>query len=195
MQKIFEASKTNLHPIIRGRFSSRLIDSNRPVPPEVIATLLEAARWAPSSGNGQPWRYLVFDDRNPQALDQARGLLDSGNQVWAGRAPVLILAVAKEIRKGGKTNRYAQHDLGLANQNLLLQAIWMGLHARPMAGFNRAGAEDAFEIPDGYRAMVMIALGHPGRLEDVEPEVQAKEKLPRQRKPQEQFVFLGEWPD
>jgi nitroreductase len=195
MEKTIDLSKADLHPIIRDRFSSRLIDPDRPVPPEVLVTLLEAARWAPSSGNGQPWRYLVFDDRNPQALETARGLLSPGNRVWAGQAPVLIFAVAKEVRSEGKVNRYAQHDLGLANQNLLLQAVFMGLHARPMAGFDRRGAEEAFSVPEGYRAMVMIAMGYPGRLEDVDPEVQAKEKLPRRRRPQEQFVFVGEWPD
>ena len=192
---MIELSNTDLHPIIRDRFSSRLFDPDRPVPPEMTTALLEAARWAPSSGNGQPWRYLVFDDRNPEALQTARDLLNPGNKVWAESAPVLILSVAKEVRGQGKINSYAQHDLGLANQNLLLQATWMGLHVRPMAGFDRSGAEESFNIPDGYRAMVMIALGYPGQIEDVEPEVQAKEKLPRRRKPQEQFVFMGKWPD
>ncbi|MGD8603774.1 MAG: nitroreductase family protein [Anaerolineales bacterium] len=195
METKIDKPKMDLHPIIRDRFSSRLMDPDRPVPAEVLDLLLEAARWAPSSGNGQPWRYLIFDSRHPRALQKARQLLNDDNRVWAGKASVLILAVAKEVRTGGKINRYAQHDLGLANQNLLLQAAWMGLHARPMAGFDRAGAEKAFHIPEGYRAMVMIAIGYPGRLEEVHPEVQAKEKLPRRRKPQEQFVFLGDWSD
>lgn len=171
------------------------MDPERPIPHKVVEVLLEAARWAPSSGNGQPWRYLIFDDRSPRELEKARNLLNPGNQIWAGRAPVLILAVAREIRRGGKFNPYAQHDLGLANQNLLLQASWMGLHVRPMAGFDQAGAEETFSIPEGFRAMVMIALGYPGKLEDADQEVQVKEELPRQRKPQEQFVWLGGWPE
>jgi nitroreductase len=195
MKKNTNTSQVEVHPIIRERFSSRLMDPDRPIPHEVVEALLEAARWAPSSGNGQPWRYLIFDDRHPRELEKARNLLDPGNRVWAGRAPVLILAVAREVRSGGKFNPYARHDLGLANQNLLLQASWMGLHVRPMAGFDRGGAEDIFSIPEGFRAMVMIALGYPGRLEDVDQEVQAKEELPRQRKPQEQFGYLGGWPE
>ena len=195
MKKSTKSSQVEVHPIIRGRFSSRLMDPDRPIPHEVVEAILEAARWAPSSGNGQPWRYIIFDDRSPHELDKARNLLNPSNRVWAGRAPALILAVTREIRSGGKFNLYAQHDLGLANQNLLQQASWMGLHVRPMAGFDQGGAEDTFSIPEGFRAMVMIALGYPGKLEDVDQEVQAKEELPRQRKPQEQFGFLGGWPE
>lgn len=195
MENTTGSSPGEVHPLIRARYSSRLMDPDRAVPPMVIEALLEAARWAPSSGNGQPWRFVVFDDGSPQTLDHARSLLNPGNHKWASRAPVLILAVAREVRRSGKTNAYAQHDLGLATQNLLLQATWMGLHVRPMAGFDRDGAEEAFGIPEGHRAMVMIAVGYPGKLEDVDKEVRAKEELPRQRKPQEQFVFWGHWPE
>lgn len=182
-----------VHTLIRTRASSRVYDPDRPVPPEMLTALLEAARWAPSSGNGQPWRYLVFDDRVPAAREDARSCLVPDNAVWAGRAPVLLLAIAREIRAGGKTNRYAKHDLGLANQNILLQAVAMGLCCRPMGGFNNEKAARLFRIPAGHLPMVMIALGFPGSPEDVGEAVREKEAQARTRRPVDEFAFLGAW--
>lgn len=189
MTEVMEA----VHRLIRSRASSRVYDPERPVPPEMIAALLEAARWAPSSGNGQPWRYLVFDDRVPDAREAARSCLVPGNAVWANRAPVLLLGVAREIRAGGKTNRYAKHDLGLADQNILLQAVAMGLHCRPMGGFDKEKAASLFELPVGHQPLIMIALGFPGRLEDLPQEVQEKEAQERTRHGIDEFAFHGSW--
>ena len=92
---------TEIHSLLRQRRSSRLYDPDRPVSPEQIASLLEAARWAPSSNNRQPWRYLIFDDRLPQARALARTCLDEGNQAWATAAPVLIAGISVSFRVVG----------------------------------------------------------------------------------------------
>jgi len=185
--------KLDIHHLLRDRVSSRVFDKERPVPAGYVDLLLEAARWAPSAGNGQPWRYLVFDERVPDARETARACLNPDNVVWARLAPVLFLAVAQEIRAGGKANPYAAHDLGLANQNLLLQAIALGLDCRPMAGFDKGRAAEEFNIPQGYRPMVMIAVGFAGEMEAVDETVRQKEAQPRTRKPFEMFAFHGGW--
>ncbi len=167
--------------------------AGRAVPPEWVDLLLEAARWAPSSRNAQPWRYLVFDGRVPEALQAARECLTPGNQVWASRSPVLILAVAQTVQENGKVNAKALHDLGMANENLLLQAIALGLHCRPMGGFDVEKARHSFCIPEGYEPVVMIAIGHPGQTEDLAPEVRERAAAPRTRRPLEKLVHLGEW--
>ncbi len=183
----------DIHSLLHQRRSSRLYDPDRPVGPELIDSLLEAARWAPSSGNGQPWKYLVFDDRLPQARQMARSCLNEDNQAWANTAPVLIAGISRDLRENGRPNAKAQHDLGLANMSLLLQAIALGLNCRPMGGFDGNRLRELFHIPEDHTPTVMIALGYPGRAEDVPESVQAQEGQPRERKPIEAFVHWGNW--
>ncbi|MBN2555664.1 MAG: nitroreductase family protein [Anaerolineales bacterium] len=183
----------DIHHLLRDRSSSRVYDEEHAVSAGYVDLLLEAARWAPSAGNGQPWRYLVFDERVPDAREIARACLNPDNAVWAKYAPILLLAVAQEIRAGGKPNPYAAHDLGLANQSLLLQAIALGLNCRPMAGFDKGRAVENFNIPQGYRPMVMIAVGFAGEMEAVDETVRQKEAQPRTRNSIEMFAFHGGW--
>jgi len=184
---------TEIHSLLRQRRSSRLYDPDRPVSPEQIASLLEAARWAPSSSNRQPWRYLVFDDRLPRARALARACLDEGNQVWATAAPVLIAGISKDVHDNGRPNAKAQHDLGLANMSLMLQAIALGLNCRPMGGFDAQRLRQIFNIPEDHTPTVMIAVGYPGRPEDVPESVRANEGQPRERLPIEALVHWGSW--
>jgi nitroreductase len=184
---------TDIHPLIRSRSSSRIFDPQRPVSPQTVRLLIEAARWAPSSRNRQPWRFLVFDLETPDALAAARACLNAGNQAWASRAPVLILAVSEDVSDSGRPNAKAQHDLGLANENLLLQCAALGLHCRPMGGFDAHEAREAFCVPEGYTPMVMIAVGYPGEVDDLSQEVQDKERVLRQRRPLECIAFHGIW--
>jgi nitroreductase len=185
--------ENDIHPLIRTRWSSRAMDPDKPVPLAVIDQLLEAARWAPSSRNRQPWRYLVFDERVPEARARARDCLRHANQIWAIRAPVLLLAVAKVTVDDGRANEYAKHDIGMANENLLLQAIALGLSCRPMAGFNHEKAQRSFNIPEGYEPMVIIAVGYPGAIEELPREVQEKQARPRERHSIEDVAFHGDW--
>lgn len=188
-----EFPNPEIHSLIRSRRSSRIYNPDRLLTWEQILLLLEAARSAPSSSNRQPWVYLVFEPSNPEQLEKARSCLNPDNRVWANRAPLLLLAVSEDIRPDGRENTKALHDLGMANQNLLLQATAMGLNCRPMAGFDAEKARQLFNIPEGYTPRVMIAVGYPGDIEDLPEEVQEKERKDRTRKPVEHFAFRGNW--
>jgi nitroreductase len=186
------ASDVPISPLLARRWSPRAV-SSKPVEPETLRTLFEAARWAPSCFNEQPWRYLIFDHRNPEALEAARSCLVGGN-AWAKKSPVLLISVAREtFTHNGKPNRHGQHDVGLASENLVLQATELGLISHQMAGFDAARARELFKIPEGFTPMAMIVLGYPGDLEELPPDLQDREKAPRTRKPLAEFAFSGTW--
>ncbi len=182
-----------VHELLRSRWSPRAFDPDRPVSSAEVATLLEAARIAPSTFNEQPWRFLVFDATDAASRELARGCLTPGN-AWARLAPVLFLSVAAERwSKDGTPNRFAAHDVGLATGDLLLQACAMGLAGHPMAGYDAAQARELFGIPEGFTPMAMIAVGHsgdPGALSEPHRE---RELAPRKRKPMEEIAFAGAW--
>ena len=136
----------------RRRWSPRAFEEDRAVEREKLLTLLEAARWAPSCFNDQPRHFLVFDGSDPEALEKARACLASGN-AWALKAPVLLLSVAREsFEQNGKPNRWGQHDTGLATENLLLEAVEMGLAAHAMGGYDEVRIFGNASLP-GYVGM------------------------------------------
>ncbi len=182
-----------IHPLLARRWSARALDPDRPVEPEKLDVLLEAARWAPSCNNDQPWSYLIFDGSDPGALEQARSCLVEGN-AWARKAPLLLLSVAREhFTYKGRPNRHAQHDVGLASENLVLQATELGLVNHQMAGFDADKARALFGIPEGHTPMAMIALGYPGKIEALPDPLQERERGPRTRKAVEEWAFQGKW--
>lgn len=187
-------NKENIHPLLRDRFSSRRMDAKRPISSSQIDQILQAACWAPSANNQQPWRYLIFDESTPNERQTARSCLNPSNQIWANNAPVLILALAEQTRSDGKTNPKAIHDLGMANENLLLQATALGLHCRPMGGFDFDCVRKTFDIPERFLPVVIIAIGYSAPIEDFPEEVQQKEQQPRSRRPIAETVFYGKWP-
>jgi nitroreductase len=192
MEKPFPAERPILE-ILGRRWSGRAIDPERPVARETVATLLEAARAAPSSFNEQPWRFLVFDGSDGEALEQARSCLVEGN-AWAKKAPLILLSVAAERwARDGSPNWHAQHDVGLASENLALQAIAEGLVVHFMAGFDADRARELFGIPEGFTPMAMIAVGYPGNPDELPPKLRERERAPRQRKPIEEIAFAGRW--
>jgi nitroreductase len=183
-----------INELLARRWSPRVFE-DRAVERHKILSLLEAARWAPSCFNEQPWCYLVFDGSDPEALESARSCLVEGNS-WARKAPVLMLSVARNnFEHGGAPNRHAQHDVGLASENLVLQAVALGLVAHQMAGFDLERARRQFHIPEGFTPMAMIAIGYPyrGSLDSIPEKLRAKELAPRQRRPIEEFAFSGKW--
>ncbi|KPJ62432.1 nitroreductase [candidate division KD3-62 bacterium DG_56] len=182
-----------IHELLARRWSPRAIDPSRPLTAEEIDRLLEAARWAPSSFNEQPWRYLVFDGSDPAALQAARDCLVEGNR-WARLAPVLMLSVARDrFSHNDRPNRTAQHDVGLASENLVLQAVAMGLAAHQMSGFSVQRAREAFNIAEGYTPLAMIAIGHHGRIEDLPEDKREAETAPRTRKALSEIAYWGAW--
>jgi nitroreductase len=180
---------------IKRRWSPRVFEEGRPVEREKILTLLEAARWAPSCFNEQPWRYLVFDGTDAEAMDKARACLVDGN-AWALKAPVLMISIARDnFTHNEEPNRTAQHDVGLASENLVVEAVAQGLAAHQMAGFNTAQARTAFHIPEDYTVLAMIAVGYPyrGSLDQLNEKTRASELAPRKRKPMADIAFAGDW--
>ena len=188
---MFEKPARTDHPIfdlLARRWSTRAF-AGRGVDTETLASLFEAARWAPSSGNGQPWSYLVATKENPAEHERMAGVLTPGN-AWARKAPVLAISVAS-LHRADKPNRTAHHDLGLANENLVIQAVSMGLAVHMMAGFHVDMAREVFEIPANYDPLAMMAIGYPGDPESLPEDLRAKDLAPRQRKPIREFVFGG----
>ncbi|MGA9772305.1 MAG: nitroreductase family protein [Blastocatellia bacterium] len=180
---------------IARRWSPRIFEDGRDVEREKIMSLLEAARWAPSCFNEQPWRYLVFDGTDPEALKRARACLVEGNS-WALKAPVLMISIARDnFARNEEPNRTAQHDVGLASENLVLQAVERGLVAHQMAGFNATQARTEFNVPENYTILAMIAVGYPyrGSLDDLDEKTREKELAARSRKPVSEIAFAGTW--
>ncbi|HKS42059.1 MAG TPA: nitroreductase family protein [Blastocatellia bacterium] len=180
---------------IARRWSPRIFEEDREIEREKIMTLLEAARWAPSCFNEQPWRYLVFDGTDPEAMARARSCLVEGN-AWALKAPVLMISIARDnFTRNEEPNRTAQHDVGLASENLVLEAVELGLVAHQMAGFHATLARDEFNIPEGFTLLAMIAIGYPyrGDLDDLDEKTKAKELAARSRKPVGEIAFAGTW--
>jgi nitroreductase len=176
-------------PVVLSRWSPRSF-ADRDVNPADLKRVFEAVRWAASSNNEQPWRYLV-GARNSSTHQKIFSSLVGFNQSWAGAAPVLILGVTSaKFTHNGSPNAYALYDLGAASAILCLQAASLGLSTHSMAGFDQAAARQAFAIPEDYLLGAVIALGYQG-----EPSALTHEKLiaqeiaPRTRKPLSEFVF------
>jgi nitroreductase len=178
---------------IRERWSPRAF-ADRAVAPVDLRTLLEAARWAASCKNEQPWRF-VYAHKGGPGYEALEALLDDFNTGWAAGAPVLMLSLAKKAFDGdGQPNAHAWHDVGLAMGQLLVQATSMGIYVHQMAGFDWRGANDALGIPEGFAPVAMAALGYPGD-PDTLPEGLAKaERGPRKREALERLAFEGQWP-
>jgi nitroreductase len=184
-----------INDLIKQRWSPRAFEKGRVVERQHILTMLEAARWAPSCFNDQPRFFLVFDGSDAEALEGARSCLVEGN-AWALKAPVLMLSVAREtFEQNGKPNRWAQHDTGLATENLLLEAVELGLAAHPMAGYDAQRARTEFGIPEGFTPIAMIAIGYPyrGSLDALDEKARTKELAARERKPIGELAFAGTW--
>ncbi len=166
----------------------------RRVNPETIRRMLEAARWAPSSFNEQPWSFIIATKDDPTEYERLLSCLIEFNQQWARKAPVLMLTVASlKFARNQKDNRHAFHDVGLAAANLVVQATSLGLVVHQMAGILPDKAREVFGIPEGHEAVTGIALGYPGDAAKLDEKLRQREQAPRSRKPLAEFVFTGRW--
>ena len=181
-----------IHELLKKRWSPRAFDE-RPVEADKLLSLFEAARWAPSSNNGQPWRFLVARKESKAEYDRLFNCLVEGNQKWAHRAPVLLLSVAKLQFEDGSANRHALHDTGMAAENLAIQATALGLVTHQMAGFDVEKARVDLKIPSGYEPVAMIAVGYPGELASLPDRLRERELQPRSRQPISEWTFSGQW--
>jgi len=182
-----------IHDLLRRRWSPRAF-SDRPVELEKLRSLLEAARWAPSSYNEQPWSFIVAIKENPAEYERLLSCLVEGNIRWAQHAPVLMLAVARlHFERNGQPNRHAHYDVGQAVAHLTVQATALGLYVHQMAGFHVEKARELFSIPEGYEPMTAIALGYIGEPDALPEKLREREQAPRTRKSLDEFVFTGHW--
>ncbi len=182
---------TEIHPIIALRRSIRAFDPHRLVDDSALFAILEAARWAPSAFNSQPWRFIV-GRKEDETYGHILETLSEGNRTWAQNAPLLIMVVAQEHGERGPI-RYAWHDTGLATAQLILQASALGLYAHPMAGFSKEAARTAFDIPSDFAPLTVLALGYLGDPADLPEALRERENAPRSRRPLSETAFYKTW--
>ncbi len=185
-----------VHDLIERRWSPRAF-ATAPVEEEKLLSLLEAARWAASSSNVQPWRFLVA--RHGEAsFQKLHDCLAGGNQSWTENVPVLLLSVVDTMfpakdDKPARDNPTAKHDLGLAFANLTFQATDLGLYVHAMAGFDKEKTKEVFGIPDPYEPVSVTAIGYAAPGSSLSEELREREEAPRVRKSLRDIVFEGEW--
>jgi nitroreductase len=176
--------------LIRKRWSPRAFDP-APIPRETLRALFEAARWAPSSNNAQPWRYIVAESEEMRA--RVAPIFMGRNPLWAPKAPLLVCIAAQVLFEDGKPNRHAWYDTGQATALLTVQATSMGLYVHQMAGFDTVKARELFALPDGVEPIAMMAIGGPGDASTLPEPLRGRESAPRVRRAQSDFVFAGTW--
>jgi nitroreductase len=185
-------NKIAIHNLIEDRRSPRAF-ADRPVEQEQLETLFEAARWAPSAMNEQPWRFIYATKEDEKDFNRLFNCLVEGNS-WARNASALFVTVAKKTYDfNGNPNSHAWHDVGLATGNLLLQATELGLHVHLLGGFKADKAREVLGIPEGYEPVTMGAVGYIGDPETLPEALKARELAPRTRKPLQELVFRGKW--
>jgi len=182
-----------VHDLIAKRWSPYCFD-NRLVSKSDLCSLLEAARWAASSYNEQPWNYIVGTKENSDEFQELLSCLVEPNQTWAKNAPVLALAVTNlQFSHNDKPNAAAIHDLGLAAGNLLIEATARGLSVHQMIGILPDKARETYGIPEGSQAITALAIGYAGDPKSLPDNLKERDLSPRTRKPLKEFVFSGKW--
>ena len=195
MSKLLKPAHTSVpvHDLIRHRWSPRVFES-RPVEADKLRSLFEAARWAASSYNAQPWSFIVGTKDDPTNYQRVLDCFVEFNQGWAKSAPVLALSVAQmKFGHNDQPNSHAFHDVGQAAATLQLQAEELGLSVHQMAGILPDKAREIFKIPEGYNVVAGFAIGYPGDPAHLPEQLRATEVAPRERKALNSFVFTGEW--
>lgn len=174
--------------IISARRSKRAY-SDAPVSSAIIQSLFEAARWAPSSMNEQPWVYVYATPDQPELRDKILESLNESNKIWARFAPLLVVSLArKTLIRNGAPNGSARYDVGAANALLSLQATHHGLNVHQMGGYNRQTLIENLNIPESHEPVVIMAIGYPGDADALPDQLKAREVAPRERYTQEFFV-------
>jgi nitroreductase len=184
--------RTADHPIdalFLDRWSPRAM-SGEPLSHDELMSLFEAARWAPSAGNTQPWR-ILYAHRDSEQWPVFFGLLVERNQAWCRNAAVLLVFISRTLNEqNGRPLKTHSYDTGAAWENLALQSILRGLVVHGMAGFDYARARTELAIPDEFKVEAMAAIGKPGPIDVLPPDFQSRE-TPSSRRPLDELVFNG----
>lgn len=188
-------TSTPIHPLLAERWSPRSFETT-PVTDDELLSMLEAARWAPSAGNHQPSRFLVGrrgPDGTDAAYDAILAALNPGNQVWAGRAPLLVAGVARTRNEDGGERPVGPFELGLSVAQLSIQAHALDLHAHVMGGFDAAAVAAAFDVPDDHRVVVVVAIGHVGAPDALPETLAQREVAERRRVDLDEIAYGATW--
>jgi nitroreductase len=189
IQEQTRQSTYKINPLILNRWSSRSMTGEE-LDGDTMMSLFEAARWAPSSYNNQPWRF-IYAKRNTENWNKLFNLLAEANKIWTKNAAVLVVVVSrKNFEYNEKYSITHQYDAGAAWENLALEASSRGLVAHGMQGFDYQKARIDLKIPDSFDVMSMIAIGKKGSKENLPLELQNKE-FPNNRKPLNEIVMEG----
>jgi nitroreductase len=188
MNKRAETS-VSLHPLIAERWSPRAYDESAAISGDDLSALFEAARWAPSAFNAQPWKFIV-GIRGDEKFTQISSLLIDFNQQWAPKASALILVNALTLRDDGKTNPTALYDTGLAVSLLTLEANHRGFDIHQMSGFDSAAAKSTFALASGVEPVACVAVGKKTSPDSLSDEIKAREIAPRSRKALNEIVNI-----
>jgi nitroreductase len=182
-----------VHDLIRDRWSPRAF-ADKPIPAGVLRSLFEAARWAPSGSNEQPWAFIVAIREDTATHAKLLSTLIEANQVWAKNAPVLAVAVSElAFARNGNPNRTAFYDTGAAVAHLTTEATSRGLVVHQMAGFDPRKAAELFSIPAGWDPIAAFVIGYLGDAQSLPDPLRERELAPRARKPLSEFVMSGSW--
>lgn len=180
--------ESDILELIKERRSRRAF-SDQPVEPEKIKSLFEAARWAPSSLNEQPWLY-IYATKGQELWNKIFETLNESNRIWAKYAPLLIVSFCKKNHsRNGYPNAAAKYDVGAANALLSLQATHVGLNTHQMGGFNHPLLRKNLNVPDDFEEGVIIAVGYLGEQSRLPEHLQQRETSPRFRNAQDEFVM------
>lgn len=189
--KASRQSKYAVSPLFLNRWSSRSY-ADRSVPDEVLNAVLEAASWAPSASNNQPWRFLVA--KTAEQRQAFESFINPSNRLWTDRAPVLIVLLSKTVNDKGEPNRTHAFDTGAAWGHLAIQAELLGLSTRTIGGFNRDLARSELNVPDEYEIIAITTLGYRGAKELL-PEALQEREVPNGRRPLADSVIEGKFPN
>jgi len=182
-----------IHELLAERWSPYGF-ADRPISDADLSSLFEAARWAPSSYNEQPWTYFLATRKTPEEFERLLSCLVAPNQTWAKAAAALVLGVVNlRFSQNDKDNRSAVHDLGLASANLVFEATSRGLSVHQMIGIIPDRARELYKIPEHSEAWTAMAIGYKAEAEELPAALRERDLAPRQRKPTGQFVFTGSW--
>jgi nitroreductase len=182
-----------IHELIAKRWSPYAF-ADRPVSNDDLRSLFEAARWAASSYNEQPWSYIVATRQDPTQFERLLSCLVEGNQVWAKAAPVLAIGCTRlRFNLTGQPNAAAVHDLGLASATLSLEATARGLLVHQMIGIVPAKVSALYAVPDGVQPTTGLAIGYAADPNTLPENLRLRDLAPRTRKPLSEFVFTGKW--
>jgi len=195
MQQKPAITRVKINDIIQARWSPRAFDPDKPVSHDDLLALLEAARWAPSCFNDQPWRFIVCDKTADETgWQNTFSILAEKNRRWAKNAPVLILAVAMEsFNHNGQPNRWAMYDTGAASVSLCLQATALGICVHQMGGFDAEKAREVFNLPGDCRPMAMMAVGYQADVDVLDDDFKDAELAARSRAALNERFYAGQW--